>query len=55
MANLLDNDIKVMSSYYENQLKSYIDRTGELEKINAGLRERVFTTIQENDEIRKNF
>ena len=55
MANLLENDVKVMSSYYENQLKGYIDRTGELEKINAGLRERVFTTIQENDEIRKNF
>lgn len=49
MANLLDNDIKSMASYYENQLKAYIDRNGELEKINAGLRERVFKAIQDND------
>lgn len=49
MANLLENDIKCMSNYYENQLKAYIDRTDDLEKINAGLRERVFLTIQEND------
>jgi hypothetical protein len=26
MANLLENDVKCMSSYYENQLKAYIDR-----------------------------
>lgn len=55
MAALLDNDIKAMASYYENQLKAYIDRNGELEKINAGLRERVFKTIQDNDDTRKNF
>ena len=24
MANLLENDIKCMSDYYDNQLKSYI-------------------------------
>lgn len=55
MANLLENDIKVMSNYYENQIKAYIDRTTELSKINAGLRERIFTAIQDNDVIRKNF
>lgn len=55
MASLLENDIKVMSNYYENQIKAYIDRTTELSKINAGLRERIFTAIQDNDVIRKNF
>lgn len=49
MANLLDNDVKCMAAYYENQLKAYIDRNGELEKINAGLRDRVFKAIQDND------
>lgn len=55
MANLLDNDIKCMSSYYENQLKAFIDKTGELEKIIAGLKNRLYQSIQENDQIRKNF
>jgi hypothetical protein len=49
MANLLDNDIKAMSEYYNNQLKSYIDRVSDLEKINSGLRDRVFKVIQDND------
>lgn len=49
MANLLDNDIKCMSSYYENQLKAFIDKTGELEKIIAGLKNRLYQSIQEND------
>ena len=49
MTNLLESDIKAMSEYYENQLKSYIDRVDDLEKINSGLRERVFKVIQDND------
>ena len=55
MTNLLESDIKSMSEYYENQIKTYIDRVHDLEKINSGLRERVFKVIQDNDEIRKNF
>ena len=55
MTNLLENDVKSMGEYYENQIKTYIDRVSDLEKINSGLRERVFKVIQDNDEIRKNF
>jgi DNA repair exonuclease SbcCD ATPase subunit len=44
-----------MSSYYENQLKAYIDKVGEAEKIIAGLKERLYKSLRENDEIRKNF
>ena len=55
MTNLLESDIKSMGEYYENQIKAYIDRVSDLEKINSGLRERVFKVIQDNDEIRKNF
>jgi len=29
MANLLENDVKCMSDYYENQLKTYIDKVKE--------------------------
>jgi hypothetical protein len=38
MTNLLENDVKSMGEYYENQIKSYIDRVSDLEKINSGLR-----------------
>lgn len=55
MANMLETDIKAMSDYYQNQLKGYIDRVSDLEKINSGLRDRVFKVIQDNDQIRKNF
>jgi hypothetical protein len=30
MANLLENDVKCMGNYYENQLKSYITRVADL-------------------------
>jgi len=49
MANMLETDIKAMSDYYQNQLKGYIDRVSDLEKINSGLRDRVFKVIQDND------
>ena len=38
MTHLLDNDIKSMGDYYENQIKAYINRVSDLEKINSGLR-----------------
>ncbi len=44
-----------MSSYYENQIKAYIDKVGESEKMIAGLKDRLYKSLQENDEIRKNF
>lgn len=55
MTSLHENDVKSMGEYYENQIKSYIDRVSDLEKINSGLRERVVKVIQDNDDIRKNF
>ena len=55
MTNLLENDVKSMGEYYENQIRGYIDRVSDLEKINSGLRERVVKVIQDNDDIRKNF
>ena len=55
MANLLDSDLKAISNYYENQLKAYIDKVSENDKIIAGLKDRLYKSLQENDEIRKNF
>jgi aspartate/tyrosine/aromatic aminotransferase len=55
MANLLENDVKCMSDYYENQLKVYIEKVREQEKINAGIKERLFKALLDNDELRKNF
>ena len=55
MANLLDSDLKAISNYYENQLKAYIDKVAENDKIIAGLKDRLYKSLQENDEIRKNF
>ena len=44
-----------MSNYYENQIKAYIDRISENDKIISGLKERIYKSIQQNDDIRKNF
>ena len=55
MASLLDSDLKAISNYYENQLKAYIDKVAENDKITAGLKDRLYKSLQENDEIRKNF
>lgn len=55
MANLLDSDLKAISNYSENQLKAYIDKVSENDKIIAGLKDRLYKSLQENDEIRKNF
>ena len=55
MASLLDSDLKAISNYYENQLKAYIDKVAENDKIIAGLKDRLYKSLQENDEIRKNF
>jgi hypothetical protein len=49
MANLLDADIKSMGSYYEHQLKAYIDKVAELEKFNTSLKERLYQAILDND------
>ena len=46
MANLLENDIKSISSYYQNQIKAYIDKTGQSDKTIAGLKERLYKSLQ---------
>jgi hypothetical protein len=55
LANLIQNDIKSMADYYENQLRSYIDTNTDMQKINASLKERIYNALVENDDLRKNF
>ncbi len=55
LANLIQNDIKAMTDYYENQIKSYIDTNIDLQKINTNLKQRIYSALVENDDLRKNF
>ena len=52
---MLEYDIKSLSNYYEHQIKAYIDKVHEFEKIISGLKDKLYNGIMENDEIRKQF
>ena len=55
LANLIDANIKGLTSYYQNEISVLLENVSSLEKINNENKERLYTALQENDEIRKNF
>lgn len=55
MSQLIDADIKSISSYYQNQINNLTVTNNQLNKINAEVKEKLYKALYDNDEIRKYF
>lgn len=55
MANLIDADLKGLNSYYLNEIDTLTATNYELQKINDSVKEKLYKSIQDNDELRKSF
>lgn len=55
MAQLIDADIKSLCSYYQNEVALLQTNINALEEINKSNKEKLYKSLFDNDEIRKNF
>lgn len=55
MAQLIDADLRALSSYYQNEVALLQTSVNTLEDTVRQARDKLFKALQENDEIRKNF
>lgn len=55
MAQLIDADIKSLCSYYQNEVALLQTNINALEDINKSNKEKLYKSLFDNDEIRKNF
>ena len=55
MAQLIDADIKSLCSYYQNEVALLQTNINALEEINKSNKDKLYKSLFDNDEIRKNF
>lgn len=55
MSQLVDADIKSLCSYYQNEIALLQTNINSLEDINRSNKDKLYKSLQDNDEIRKNF